>query len=128
MDAQEKLEQLEEFKSTIINRCNYDNYHQLYSLCSELESDCNLYLTDRLGEENFVCDEMEDYFIKENSDSIERLRYFINDTYDDGIYKLDGYGNLANVDDSDFERICDDLIDMVKEYYDEDEEDYEEVM
>ena len=63
----------------------------------------------------FVDDEILTYLIKENSDSVSRLRCFINDTNDDNIYKLDGYGNLENVNINDFEFCIDEAITKLKE-------------
>ena len=40
----------------------------------------------------------------------DKERVFINDTYDANLYRLDGYGNLTNVDISDFEELIDDLV------------------
>lgn len=125
MKYKQIIKQLKDFKSTIRNRTNYDNYHELYNLCCDLEEGTNLYLTDKINDKDFVCDDMEDYLIKQNSDSIERLRYFIGDTYHDWIYRLDGYGNLENVDNDDFEYLCDELIDMVNDYFKEDKKDIE---
>ena len=64
---------------------------------------------------NFVDEEIMEYLIKENSTSLSRLRCFIGDTYDNNIYKLDGYGNLENVSNDDFEYCIDECIEKLKE-------------
>lgn len=50
-----------------------------------------------MEEQNYVTSDDEDMVISENSDSIDRLRYFIGDTYSADIYRIDGYGNLEKV-------------------------------
>ncbi len=50
-----------------------------------------------MEEQNYVTSDDEDMVISENSDSIDRPRYFIGDTYSADIYRIDGYGNLEKV-------------------------------
>lgn len=91
------------------------NYSDLWNLCVDYDNEhSDLYLTDRITEENYVDDELLEYLIKENSTDIRRLRCFIGDTYDDNIYRLDGYGNLANVEKDDFECLIDELIGTIE--------------
>ena len=59
-------------------------------------------------------DEISEIFIPQNSDSLARLRCFIGDTYSSDLYKIDGYGNLQNIDKSDLECLCDELIGMLR--------------
>ena len=66
--------------------------------------------------------EREKIAIENNSDSIDRLRCFVGDTYSDDIYCLDGYGNLKNINDGDFETLCEDLARIVEQQLDEQEE------
>lgn len=93
--------------STIWNVCNdYDNTHR------------GVYLTDRIQEHDFVDEEILEYIVKENASDVSRLRCFIGDTYDADIYLLDGYGNLRNVKQSDFECLIDDIVyELEREIY-----------
>ena len=106
------IEELLELK----NDLSYDqsgNYSKIWNACADYDNNHRgVYLTDRIIEKDFVTEELLEYIVKENATDLSRLRYFIGDTYDDDIYRLDGYGNLANVDTDDFE----DLIDELTEY------------
>lgn len=77
---------------------DYDNEHR------------GVYLTDRITQHDFVGDEELEYIVKEQATDLSRLRCFLGDTYDANIYRLDGYGNLVNVEKDDFESLIDDLI------------------
>lgn len=114
----ETIKKLEEVKNNLSYN-NDKNYCDMINTLIDYDNEAqdNLYLYDRIQEmTEFVDDEMlNNYLIKENSDSISRLRYFINNTQDDDIYKLDGYGNLENVDKQDFEDCIDEAIDILKE-------------
>ncbi len=80
------------------------------------EAQDSLYLYDTTQElVEFVDDEILKYLIEKNSDSVSRLRCFINDTSDDNIYKLNGYGNLENVNTDDFKFCIDEAITKLKE-------------
>lgn len=56
-----------------------------------------------------------DYLIKQNSDSLERLRYFIGNTYRSDLYQVNAYGNLTNITRDDLKTLCDELIQMLNE-------------
>lgn len=110
------LKSLKEVKEDIPNNTNYENYHNIYNACVDIDNEYpNLYLVDYIWEQNFIVDEEDERIVIEhNSDSLDRLRCFIGDTYHDDIYQIDGYGNLSNVSDGDMEILCDDLIGIVK--------------
>lgn len=93
------------------------NYSNLWNACAEYDNNHRgSYLTDRIQEYDFVDDEVLEYIVKEQSlGGISRLRCFIGDTYDANLYRLDGYGNLANVDNSDFEYLIDDIVQSLEE-------------
>lgn len=80
-------------------------YKKIYNACSN-DGEILSYL----DEQNYVTSDDEERIIKENSDSIDRLRYFIGDTYSADLYRIDGYGNLENVTSEDLKDLCDDLI------------------
>ena len=65
----------------------------------------------KITDYNFVDNEDLEFIVKEKSfDGVTSLRVFINDTYDANLYRLDGYGNLVNVEISDFEGLIDELV------------------
>lgn len=113
----ETIKKLEEVK----NNLSYDNEKNYVNMINTMidydnEAQDDLYLYDTAQElVEFVNDEILKYLIEKNSDSLSRLRYFINNTDDDNIYKLDGYGNLENVDIDDFEFCIDEIITKLKE-------------
>lgn len=113
----ETIKKLEEIK----NNLSYDNEQNYSDMVNTMidydnEAQDDLYLYDTTLElVDFVNDEILEYLIKENSDSVLRLRYFLNDTNEDTIYKLNVYGNLENVDINDFEFCIDEAITKLKE-------------
>lgn len=113
----ETIKNFEELKENL----TYDkeeNYCNLVNIAIDYDNEAqdDLYLYDTIQELcNFVDEEILQQLIKENAkDGLSRLRYFINNTYDDTIYKLDGYENLENVDNSDFEYCIDECIEKLK--------------
>lgn len=113
----ETIKKLEEIKNNLSYN-NEENYTNMINTMIDYDNEAqdDLYLYDSTQElVNFVDDEMVNYLIKENSDSVSRLRCFINDTNDDYIYKLNGYGNLENVYINDFEFCIDEAITKLKE-------------
>lgn len=109
-EAKNFIDSLREKKDNL----SYDaeqNYSDIWNMCADYDNNHRgIYLTDRITEHNFVDEEVLEFVVKENATDLSRLRVFINDTYDANIYMLDGYGNLANVEQSDFECLIDDLI------------------
>lgn len=95
---------LKDIKDNILYASEND-YKAIYNICSEDDE-----ILEYLEEQNYITSNDEDRVIAENSDSIDRLRFFIGDTYSAEIYKLDGYGNLENVTGEDLQDLCDDLI------------------
>ena len=117
------IREIKSIKRNLRNNTNLDNYNAIYGLCCHLDYDRNLDLVDYIYNKNFIVDEEDEKnILAQNSDSIDRLRFFIGQTYRSDMYKIDGYGNLANVDDGDFEELCDELIEVVERELDEVEE------
>lgn len=110
---QERLEligDLQTIKENLSCLNKSKQYSDIYNKCVDYDNTYNdLNLTDYICEENFMDDYDVEEYVKNNADDVNRLRYFLGDTYDDEIYKLDGYGNLQNVDDTDFECLIDEL-------------------
>lgn len=98
------IRSLKDIKDNILY-ASEDDYKAIYNICSEDDE-----ILEYLEEQNYITSNDEDRVIAENSDSIDRLRFFIGDTYSAEIYKFDGYGNLENVTGEDLQDLCDDLI------------------
>ena len=94
-----------------------ENYANLWNACADYDNiHRGSYLTDRIQAYDFVDDEILEYIVKEQSlGGVSRLRCFIGDTYDANLYRLDGCGNLANVDNSDFEYLINDIVQSLEE-------------
>ncbi len=103
-DKRKIIKALNEEKEKI-DYASEEEYKKIYNLCST-----DGVLIEYLDEQNYITSDDEDRIIAENSDSIDRLRYFIGDTYSAEIYRIDGYGNLENVTSEDLKDLCDDLI------------------
>lgn len=110
LERAEFIEQLKNLKADL----SYDmekNYCDIWNACADFDNEhSGSYLTDKITEYDFVTEELLEYIVKENATDLSRLRCFIGKTYDADIYMLDGYGNLQNVEDSDFENLIDDLV------------------
>ena len=112
------IAELEDLKENLWDDNADKNYSALWNLCADYDNTQrdNLYLTDIISEAEFVDDELVDQYFKsilETNASLARIRHFIGDTRDDYIYKLDGYGNLANVDKDDFIEVIDNVQDKL---------------
>ena len=113
----ETIKKLEEIKKNL-SYDNEENYCNMVNTMIDYDNEAqdDLYLYDTTQELiEFVDYEILEYLINQNKDSLSRLRYFINDTYDDSIYKLNGYGNLENVERDDFIYCIDEAISKLKE-------------
>lgn len=115
-DKRNLIRTLKEIKENL----SYDyrkDYSQIYNACVEIDNKYQQspYLTDYISYQDFVDEESLDYLIQQADNDIDRLRCFIGDTYSADIYKLDGYGNLQNVDSDDLKMLCDDLIEIVRD-------------
>ena len=93
-----------------------DNYEKIYKILEDFDDEnCTDYIGE-LHQSDFLEDDDLDYFLKKEIEGgVDRLRCFINDTYSDDMYKLDGYGNLANITQDDFENLIDDLTYQIKQ-------------
>ena len=116
------IEELKEIKNTL-SYDNGENYKNMINTLIDYDNEAqdNLYLYDTIQEMyNFVDDELLTYHIENIKDSygyydLARLKIFINNTYDDGIYHLDGYGNLENVTTEDISYCIDEAIEKLEE-------------
>ena len=103
--------ELLKIKENLFENTNKENYNKIYNLISDCDE-----LLEILYDYNFIDYlEAENILINETKEGgIDRARCFIGDTYSDDIYKLNGYGNLANICDQDFESLINDIIDYLK--------------
>lgn len=116
------IAELKEIKNTL-SYDNEENYRRMINTLIDYDNEAqdNLYLYDSIQEMyNFIDDELLTYHIEAIKDSygyydLTRLRYFINNTYDDSIYYLDGYGNLENVTTDDISYCIDEAIEKLEE-------------
>lgn len=113
------IKKLEDYKEYIDQSTTEENYTNLINIAIDYDNEAqdNLYLYDTIQElVNFIDEEILQQLIEINAKyGIARLRYFINNTYDADIYKIDGYENLENVTDSDFKYCADELIKKISE-------------
>lgn len=116
---QKTIEKFENLKKRVDEQGASTNYYELTNIAIDYDNEAQdeLYLYDLIqGLCEFVDDEiLEDIITNEAKYGVARLRCFINNTYDADIYKLDGYGNLENVNDDDFIYCIDKCIDKLKE-------------
>lgn len=114
-DKRNLIQTLKEIKENL-SWDNEKNYYDIINACTDCDNEYGEpYLVDYIYGYDFVNDDDMRYLIERADNDIDRLRCFIGNTYSDTIYKLDGYGNLQNVDSGDFECLCDELIDMLRE-------------
>ena len=96
---------------------NYDeNYTKLINTAVDYDNETNhyLYLYDTIRDTvDFVEYESLSYHIGKCDNDISRLRFFIGDTRGADLYKLNGYGNLENVDNDDFLMCIDACLDKL---------------
>lgn len=101
------------------NNLGYDmeeNYCHIWNACVEFDNVHDVYYTtDKITNYDFVTEDILEYIVKENATDLSRLRGFINNTYADNIYMLDGCGNLRNVDADDFENLIDNIISVLQD-------------
>ena len=91
-------------------------YEKIKSLVEDFDADHNTYYYDSSRELSDILDDDDlDYWLEEVAkDGVDRVRCFIAGTYSDDIYKLDGYNNLSNVEESDIENLVYDLTEQIK--------------
>lgn len=107
-DKRKIIKALNEEKEKI-DYASEEEYKKIYNACSNDDE-----ILSYLEEQNYITTEDEERVISENSDSIDRLRYFIGDTHSADVYRIDGYGNLENIDIDDLKGLCEDLIDELR--------------
>ena len=105
-DKRKLLRTLKEIKENL--SWEYDKeYNKIWNACAEIDNEYGEpYLCDYISEENYVQeDEIMEFLIKSNSDSLDRLRCFIGDTYSADLYRVDGYGNFVSFEERLFKKV-----------------------
>lgn len=113
LDKRTAYDELMELRESL----SYDmlkNFEDISRICDEYDyKNFDISLGEMLADEGFLWGtELED-MLRSNSVSTARMRYFIAGTYDADIYRLNGYGNLSNVDEADFINIIDQIADAL---------------
>lgn len=121
VDKMEGLQLIEDYIANIGYE-SVDNYTFLIDLADDLEDLApGEHLRDGIDEiYNFIEDDwlMEsDMLVKEAEYGIDRLRCFLGDTHSDAIYRINGYGNLENVDKETFIEAAEELKVMFSKYF-----------
>ena len=94
-----------------------DVYIKIRELIEDFDAEHSTCYYDNLRDISDILDDDDlDFWLESAAkDGVDRVRNFVADTYSDDIYKLDGYNNLANVEESDFESLVYDLTERIKD-------------
>ncbi len=94
-----------------------DVYIKIRELIEDFDAEHNTCYYDNIRNISDILDDDDlDFWLESAAkDGVDRVRNFVADTYSDDIYKLDGYNNLANVEESDFESLVYDLTERIKD-------------
>ena len=117
----ETIKRLEEVKRNLYNNDNETNYCNMINTMIDYDNEAQdeLYLTDRCREMlEIVDDETLQYYLdyQFKNFGMERVPcIFANVDHSASIYKINGYGNLENVNDNDLECCIDEAIDTLKD-------------
>ena len=117
---QETIKKLEELKESLSKNLYEDSYAELISIATDYDNGAqdNLYLYDTINEcvEFIGNEELKYYLQNEIERDVDRIFYIVQDVHNVcGVYVFDGYGNLRDIDDTDFEYCIETLIDKLKE-------------
>lgn len=115
------MEKLEELKERIENiEIGYDyeqSYHELYNATIDYMNDTQDWDLEYLFNE--ICDyELAEELAKQELENggLIRLWYFLGDTnLNNELFKIDGYGNLTDIDKSDLDYIKEQILDDIDE-------------
>lgn len=108
---EEMKEKLEDLKENMLYMNHLDIYNEIYNIVSDDSK-----LLEILDGYQFECDESLEFLFKAAAESgMSRMRCFLGNTQDADIYRLDGYANLENVTDDDFEMCIDEIIDNMED-------------
>lgn len=120
-----KLEELKNELESIESTYDYDGYYtQLRNAVIDYENESQDWDLDGFFEE-YVDYEIAEEIAKHELETggLIRLYYFMGDAnFNNEIFRIDGYGNLTNVDKDDLDCLKDDLLDAVNDKLKEDED------
>lgn len=114
MNKRELKEKIENIEITY----NYEeSYNNLYNTCIDYMNETQDFELDYLFQD-YISYELAEEITKQEIENggLERLRYFLGNTdlFAD-IFKIDGYGNLENIDKDHLEMLKDEIIENLKE-------------
>ncbi len=116
----EAIKNLEELRKSISNMAHEDIYCELVNIAVDFDNKSKENWSLYNAIERYIeCVDNEDfeYISKKDFNTIEDLICFVNDVEEAHIYKINGHGNLENVNDSDFIYCIDKLIEILKGEY-----------
>lgn len=120
-----KLEELKNELESIESSYDYDGYYtQLRNAVIDYENESQDWDLDGFFDE-FVDYEIAEEIAKQQLEEggLIRLYYFMGDAnFNNEIFRIDGYGNLTDIDKGDLDCLKDDLLDAVNDKLKEDEE------
>lgn len=105
-DATQKIKELRERLGALTNKEVYDCIWRLSCELEDAGVDCESVLDDIITEEE--AEKTAKYRLEEYG--LQSLRCYLGDAYSDEIYRLNGYANLANIYDDDWEDILDEIL------------------
>ena len=112
-----KLKDLKQRLQDITLTYNYEEeYNNIYNLVIDYMNDTQDWDFEYLFEDYIDYDTAEEITKQQiEQGGLERLYYFLGNTqfYDRDLFKINGYGNLENVDKLDLEVLLEDLIDEI---------------
>ena len=119
-----KLKDLKERLNTILwftkeTKLTYDyeeEYNNIYNLVTTYMNETQDFDLEYLFYDYIDYDTAEELTKQQIQEGgLERLQYFLGNThfYDRNLFKINGYGNLSNVDKLDLEVLLEDLIDEI---------------
>lgn len=133
-----KYNKLNELKEAIESyQTSYDieeDYNTLYNLLTDYENETSDYITeDIFGLNDIITYDLAEEYAKQQLEEggLIRLYYFLGDAnLNNNLFRIDGYGNLEDVDRDDIEDIKTDVLDAIADrldnYKGEDENEDEE--
>lgn len=120
-EREKKMKELREVKERIENiKINYnyeESYTNLYNTVINYMNDTQDFDLEYLFEDFIDYETAEEIARNElNNGGLVRLSYYLGDTnLNDEIFKLDGYGNLENIDIDDLNNLKDEILENIND-------------
>lgn len=125
MNKRELLKTVEDIEITYDYE---DTYNNLYNACVDYMNETQDWSLEYLFEDYCSYDTAEEIAKNElDNGGLVRLYYFLGDAnLNNELFKIDGYGNLTDIDRSDLEYLQEEIIDNIKNDLEDSEEESEE--